>query len=76
MMDQYTCKYINKIRTYPTKAIAPILLEDFSKILSGKGNEDSQFFTEEDIKNCMKKVTGIKIISLFRIKFTPNNNFK
>ncbi len=39
---------------YPTKAICPILLEDFRRItVDRKG--DSNFFTSNMIKACMKK---------------------
>ncbi|KXS21895.1 Metallo-hydrolase/oxidoreductase, partial [Gonapodya prolifera JEL478] len=43
--------------TYPTRKIAPILLEDFRKIMI---TPDS-FFTEADIKNCMKKVIPVDV---------------
>eukprot|EP00037_Helgoeca_nana_P020718 m.206875 g.206875 ORF g.206875 m.206875 type:complete len:166 (-) comp25372_c0_seq1:123-620(-) len=41
--------------TFPTKAICPILLEDYRKItVERKGETD--FFTSKMIKDCMKKV--------------------
>jgi integrator complex subunit 11 len=50
------------IMTYPTKAIAPILLEDFRRItVERKGGGDSNFFTADDVKNCMKKVTAVNL---------------
>ncbi|VDK41891.1 unnamed protein product [Gongylonema pulchrum] len=50
--------------TYPTKAIAPVLLEDFRKVQTEyKG--DTNFFTSQMIKNCMKKVRFCKGISFF-----------
>ena len=46
--------------THPTKAIAPILLEDFRKITVGReGNEN--FFTSEMIKICMKKSIAVNL---------------
>jgi integrator complex subunit 11 len=39
---------------YPTKAICPILLEDYRKITVERKGE-TNFFTSQDIKNCMKK---------------------
>lgn len=46
--------------THPTKAICPILLEDYRKITVEKKG-DSNFFTSEMIKNCMKKVKTVDI---------------
>ena len=46
--------------TYPTKAIAPILLEDMRKIAVERKGE-SNFFTSQMIKDCMKKVTAINV---------------
>jgi integrator complex subunit 11 len=44
--------------TMPTKVIAPILLEDFRKVVTRKGGtREDNFFTSEMIKKCMKKVT-------------------
>eukprot|EP00038_Savillea_parva_P003463 m.125992 g.125992 ORF g.125992 m.125992 type:complete len:703 (+) comp11180_c0_seq2:291-2399(+) len=46
--------------TYPTKAIAPILLEDYRKItVERKGEKD--FFTSRMIKDCMKKVITVDL---------------
>ncbi|VDM97005.1 unnamed protein product [Thelazia callipaeda] len=46
--------------TYPTKAIAPVLLEDYRKVQTEfKG--DTNFFTSQMIKNCMKKVIAVNI---------------
>lgn len=46
--------------TYPTKAIAPILLEDMRKVAVEKKGETS-FFTSQMVKDCMKKVTGVNL---------------
>jgi len=46
--------------TAPTKAICPLLLEDYRKItVERKG--DSNFFTAQMVKDCMKKVTIINL---------------
>lgn len=46
--------------SFPTKAIAPILLEDMRKIFAERKGE-SNFFTQADIANCMKKVTAVNV---------------
>ena len=46
--------------THPTKAICPILLEDYRKItVDRKGETD--FFTSQMIKDCMKKVVTVNL---------------
>ena len=51
------CGYDGPIyMTHPTKAIAPILLEDYRKITVERKGE-TNFFTSDDIKECMKKGT-------------------
>lgn len=46
--------------TQPTKAIAPILLEDFRRI-SVERKGESNFFTSQHIKDCMRKVITINL---------------
>ncbi|KAG2459052.1 ACAP3 protein, partial [Polypterus senegalus] len=46
--------------THPTKAICPILLEDFRKITVDKKGE-TNFFTSQMIKDCMKKVIAVNL---------------
>lgn len=46
--------------THPTKAICPILLEDYRKITVEKKGEQN-FFTSEMIKSCMKKVVAVNL---------------
>lgn len=46
--------------THPTKAIAPILLEDMRKVAVERKGE-SNFFTSQMIKDCMKKVTAVTL---------------
>lgn len=55
------CGYEGPIyMTHPTKAICPILLEDYRKItFERKG--DTDFFTSQMIKDCMKKVIAVNL---------------
>lgn len=46
--------------THPTKAICPILLEDFRKIAVERKGE-TNFFTSEMIKACMKKAQAVNL---------------
>ncbi|KAL5013863.1 hypothetical protein ScPMuIL_008133 [Solemya velum] len=46
--------------TIPTKAICPILLEDYRKITVERKGEQN-FFTSEMIKTCMKKVVPVTL---------------
>lgn len=46
--------------THPTKAIAPILLEDMRKVAVERKGE-SNFFTSQMIKDCMKKVVAVTL---------------
>ena len=56
--------------THPTKAIAPILLEDMRRVAVEKKGE-TNFFTSQMIKDCMKKVgilkdlTGKTVVNTF-----------
>jgi integrator complex subunit 11 len=45
---------------YPTKAICPILLEDFRKISVEKKGE-TNFFTTQNIRDCMKRVIAVDL---------------
>ncbi|XP_075584806.1 integrator complex subunit 11 [Dermatophagoides farinae] len=46
--------------THPTKAICPILLEDFRKITVERKGE-TNFFTSQMIKDCMRKVIPVNL---------------
>ncbi|XP_044729979.1 integrator complex subunit 11 [Chrysoperla carnea] len=46
--------------THPTKAIAPILLEDMRKVTVERKGE-TNFFTSQMIKDCMKKVIAVTL---------------
>ena len=61
------CGYDGPIyMTHPTKAICPILLEDFRKIqVERKG--DTHFFTSQNIKDCMKKVVAVNLHQVVQV---------
>lgn len=46
--------------THPTKAIVPILLEDMRKVCVEKKG-DTNFFTSQHIKDCIKKITAVNL---------------
>lgn len=52
--------------THPTKAICPILLEDYRKITVERKGE-SNFFTSEMIKTCMKKVIAVNLYQTIQV---------
>ncbi|KAI8847819.1 cleavage and polyadenylation-specific factor 3-like protein [Chytridium lagenaria] len=57
------CGYDGPIyMTYPTRAIAPILLDDMRKVVVDKRGE-TNFFNAEDIRNCLKKVIPVSLQS-------------
>eukprot|EP00117_Sycon_ciliatum_P005641 scpid38565/ scgid3584/ Integrator complex subunit 11; Cleavage and polyadenylation-specific factor 3-like protein len=55
--------------THPTKAIAPILLEDYRKISVDKKGE-TNFFTSQMIKDCMKKVVAVNLHQIVEVDST------
>ncbi|CAN6217580.1 unnamed protein product [Urochloa humidicola] len=55
------CGYHGPIyMTYPTKALAPMMLEDFRKVMVNQQWEDGQY-SHEDILRCMKKVIPLDL---------------
>ena len=52
--------------TQPTKAIAPILLEDMRKVAVDRKGE-TNFFTSQMIKDCMKKVVPVGLHQIVRV---------
>lgn len=61
------CGYSGPIyMTHPTKEVCPILLEDFRKIITAKGREPVNSFTQQDIANCMKKVVTINMNETYK----------
>lgn len=57
------CGYDGPIyATHPTRAIAPILLEDFRKLaVERRGEAASTFFTSQHIRDCMSKVVPLHV---------------
>ncbi|KAF2077278.1 hypothetical protein CYY_001403 [Polysphondylium violaceum] len=61
------CGYNGPIyMTLPTKAICPILLEDYRKITVERKGE-TNFFTPQMIKDCMKKVIPINLHQTIKV---------
>ncbi|CAD5216898.1 unnamed protein product [Bursaphelenchus xylophilus] len=61
------CRYEGSIyMTHPTKAIVPVLLEDYRKIQTEVRGE-TNFFTSQMIKNCMKKVVEVGLHEVVEI---------
>ncbi|KAM9952682.1 hypothetical protein ACTFIR_007736 [Dictyostelium discoideum] len=61
------CGYDGPIyMTLPTKAICPILLEDYRKITVEKKGE-TNFFTAQMIKDCMKKVIPVNLHQTIKV---------
>ncbi|CAA0836086.1 Cleavage and polyadenylation specificity factor subunit 3-II [Striga hermonthica] len=55
------CGYQGPIyMTYPTKALAPLMLEDYRKVMVDRRREEEQF-SSEHIVECMKKVTPVDL---------------
>lgn len=55
------CGYHGPIyMTYPTKALAPLMLEDYRKVIVDRRGEE-ELFTYDHIMECMKKVTPLDI---------------
>ena len=52
--------------TVPTKAIAPILLEDMRKVAVDRKGEQN-FFTSAMIKDCMKKVVAVNLHQVVQV---------
>ncbi|KAK3222138.1 hypothetical protein Dsin_009163 [Dipteronia sinensis] len=55
------CGYRGPIyMTYPTKALAPLMLEDYRKVMIDQRGEEEQF-TSAHIAECMKKVIAVDL---------------
>ncbi|CAI4231936.1 unnamed protein product [Auanema sp. JU1783] len=52
--------------THPTKAIAPVLLEDYRKVQT-EFRGDTNFFTSAHIKSCMKKVIAVNLHETYEV---------
>ncbi|XP_074591647.1 cleavage and polyadenylation specificity factor subunit 3-II [Curcuma longa] len=61
------CGYHGPIyMTYPTKALAPLMLEDYRKVIVDRRGEE-ELFTYDHIMQCMKKVTPLDIKQTIRV---------
>lgn len=56
---------------YPTKALAPLMLEDYRKVMVDRRGEEEQF-TSHHISQCMKKGTIFSLTFLFFFFFFLN----
>ncbi|KAF9589467.1 hypothetical protein IFM89_024229 [Coptis chinensis] len=55
------CGYDGPIyMTYPTKALAPLMLEDYRKVMVDRRGEEEQF-SSQNIVDCLKKVTAVDL---------------
>ncbi|KAF7133503.1 hypothetical protein RHSIM_Rhsim09G0089400 [Rhododendron simsii] len=55
------CGYNGPIyMTYPTKALGPLMLEDYRKVMVDRRGEEEQF-SSENILQCMRKVTAVDL---------------
>lgn len=55
------CGYRGPIyMTYPTKALAPLMLEDYRKVMVDRRGEQ-ELFSSDDITECMKKVIAVDV---------------
>ncbi|XP_062110209.1 cleavage and polyadenylation specificity factor subunit 3-II [Humulus lupulus] len=55
------CGYRGPIyMTYPTKALSPLMLEDYRKVMIERRGEEEQF-TSDHIAECMKKVIAVDL---------------
>ncbi|KAI8892803.1 beta-lactamase-like protein [Globomyces pollinis-pini] len=61
------CGYDGPIyMSHPTKAIAPLLLEDMRKVCVDR-KQETNFFTASDIKNCMRKVIAVDLHEVIQV---------
>lgn len=52
--------------TYPTKALVPLMLEDFRKVVVDRLGE-SEHFSVQQIKQCMRKVTAVDLMQTIKV---------
>lgn len=61
------CGYNGPIyMTYPTKALAPLMLEDYRKVMVDRRGEEEQF-SSDHIVDCMKKVTAVDLKQIVQV---------
>mmetsp|Transcript_4763 Transcript_4763/g.9038 ORF Transcript_4763/g.9038 Transcript_4763/m.9038 type:complete len:660 (-) Transcript_4763:272-2251(-) len=52
--------------TYPTKALVPLMLEDFRKVVVDRLGE-AEHFSATHIKSCMRKVTAVDLMQTYKV---------
>lgn len=52
--------------TYPTKALAPLMLEDYRKVMVDRRGEE-ELFTSDQIAECMKKVIAVDLRQTIKV---------
>eukprot|EP00873_Tetraselmis_striata_P036643 jgi/Tetstr1/456907/TSEL_043577.t1 len=52
--------------TYPTKAIVPVMLEDFHKVMVDRRGE-AELFSRRHISDCMRKVTPVNLHQTIKV---------
>ncbi|KAJ1624126.1 cleavage and polyadenylation-specific factor 3-like protein, partial [Pavlovales sp. CCMP2436] len=61
------CGYSGPIyMTHPTKAITPILLHDYRKIMAERKGV-AEFYSADDIDACMRKVTAVSLLETVHV---------
>jgi integrator complex subunit 11 len=55
------------IMTYPTKALIPLMLEDFRKVLVDRLG-DHEYYTSAHIKQCMRKVIAVDLMQTYKVR--------
>ncbi|XP_058184171.1 cleavage and polyadenylation specificity factor subunit 3-II isoform X2 [Rhododendron vialii] len=61
------CGYSGPIyMTYPTKALGPLMLEDYRKVMVDRRGEEEQF-SSENILQCMRKVTAVDLKQIVQV---------
>ncbi len=58
------------ITSQPTKAIIPLMLEDFRKIIE---SSEKSVLTQQNIKDCMKKITTVEVNEEKIVRLTSKN---
>ncbi|KAI3951673.1 hypothetical protein MKW92_015824, partial [Papaver armeniacum] len=65
------CGYNGPIyMTYPTRALSPLMLEDYRKVMVDRRGEEEQF-TSDHIMECMKKVTTVDLKQTIQVDKDP-----
>jgi integrator complex subunit 11 len=52
--------------THPTRAICPILLDDMRQVVVERKG-DTNFYTDADIRNCLRKVIPVSLLETVHV---------